>query len=118
MTPFFIVAEAERSKAFYRDRLGFSITYQQDDFAVLRRDGAQLMIKMIGADTPPLPNSHRHRWARWDAYVPTNDPDALWAEFAAAGLPPGQPVTDTSDGQRGFEVEDPDGYILFFGHPR
>jgi len=117
MTPFFIVEDVARSRAFYVDRLGFSVAYEQDDFAVLRRDEAQLMVKMIGPEIPPLPNPVRHPWAKWDAYVPTNDPDALGAELGRAGFGPESKVANTSDGQRGCEVRDPDGYVLFFGHP-
>ena len=117
ITPFFIVEDLARSKAFYSDKLGFRATYAQDDFAVLRRDSAQVMIKMIGPGTPPLPNSVRHPWAKWDAYVQVSDPDALWAELAAAGVSQESAVSDTSDGQRGCEVRDPDGYVLFFGRP-
>jgi len=29
-----------------------------------------------------------------------------------------EPLKDTHDGLRGFEIEDPDGYLLFFGRPR
>jgi hypothetical protein len=28
------------------------------------------------------------------------------------------PLKDTHDGLRGFEIKDPDGYVLFFGRPR
>jgi hypothetical protein len=28
------------------------------------------------------------------------------------------PLEDTHDGLRGFEICDPDGYVLFFGRPR
>jgi hypothetical protein len=28
------------------------------------------------------------------------------------------PLKDTNDGLRGFEICDPDGYVLFFGRPR
>jgi hypothetical protein len=27
-------------------------------------------------------------------------------------------LKDTNDGLRGFEIRDPDGYVLFFGRPR
>src|SRR5690606_34315661 len=107
ITPFFIVEDIARSKAFYVERLGFSVMYEQDDFAVMRRDGAQLMIKMLGPETLPMPNPTRHPWAKWDAYVATNNPDALWAELAAVGLPEDARVTDTSDGQRGCQIRDP-----------
>jgi hypothetical protein len=46
------------------------------------------------------------------------DPDALAAEFADHGAAFGAPLKDTRDGLRGFEIYDPDGYVLFFGRPR
>ncbi len=54
---------------------------------------------------------------RWDAFVYAPDPDALAAEFAAAGAEFSAPLEDTHDGLRGFEICDPDGYVLFFGRP-
>jgi uncharacterized glyoxalase superfamily protein PhnB len=55
---------------------------------------------------------------RWDAYVYAEDPDALAAEFADGGAAFSVPVKDTHDGLRGFEISDPDGYVLFFGRPK
>jgi len=69
-------------------------------------------------DVAPLPNHKRHPFMRWDAFVYAPDPDVLAAEFAGDGAPFGQPLQDTHDGLRGFEVTDPDGYVLFFGRPR
>jgi catechol 2,3-dioxygenase-like lactoylglutathione lyase family enzyme len=117
ISPFFIVSDARTSVGFYRDRLGFEATYQQEDFAVLRRDCAQLFVKAIGDEAPPLPNPGRHPWAKWDAYVSTADPDALAAEFRSRGAAFHAELADTSDGQRGFEIADPDGHVLFFGRP-
>ena len=53
--------------------------------------------------------------ARWDAYVNVSDPDTLAAEFASRGVEFFVPLQDTQDGLRGFEIEDADGYLLFFG---
>lgn len=66
----------------------------------------------------PLPNPKRYSWARWDAYLNVPDPDALAAELAARGVPFSEPLKDTHDGLRGFEISDPDGHVLFFGRPR
>jgi hypothetical protein len=55
--------------------------------------------------------------ARWDAFVVVPDPDALAAELAGRGVEFSEPLRDTEDGLRGFEVEDVDGYLLFFGRP-
>lgn len=117
VSPFFIVRDVAQSVAFYRDRLGFEATYRQDDFAVIRRDGAQLFVKAIEG-TEPSPNPRRHKWAKWDAYVAVADPDALAAEFESRRATFAAALSDTTDGQRGFEIVDPDGYVLFFGCPR
>jgi catechol 2,3-dioxygenase-like lactoylglutathione lyase family enzyme len=120
MCPFFIVSGVDRSVAFYRDKLGFESWHQQPEgepfFAILGRDGAMLFIKSGRAE--PLPNNARDAEMRWDAYVVANDPDALAAEFVSRGVGFSVPLGDTHDGLRGFEVTDPDGYVLFFGRPR
>ena len=116
MSPFFIVSDVSATVAFYADRLGFETTFRQPVFAVLQRDGAMLFVK--SGTAPPLPNPVRDPEMRWDAYCYTPDPDALAAEYATRGAPFSNPLKDTTDGLRGFEVTDPDGYVLFFGRPR
>jgi catechol 2,3-dioxygenase-like lactoylglutathione lyase family enzyme len=120
ISPFFIVRDVTATAAFYRDKLGFEVLFQEPDedpfFAILRRDDAMLFVKSVGEE--PIPNSKRHPDARWDAYVSVPDPDALAAEFESSGVTFSSPLQDTHDGLRGFEVEDADGYVLFFGCPR
>ena len=125
ISPFFVVSNVGQTIAFYRDKLGFETRFQQPDqnpfFAIIGRDGAQIFIKSE-KDVPPLPNPKRHPHLRWDTYVYVADPDALAAEFADR-FPNGAaefsvPLKDTHDGLRGFEISDPDGYVLFFGRPR
>jgi catechol 2,3-dioxygenase-like lactoylglutathione lyase family enzyme len=121
ISPFFIVSNVEQTITFYRDKLGFETRFQQPDrnpfFAILGRDGTQLFVKS-DKDVAPLPNHKRHPSMRWDAYVYAPDPDALAAEFAEHGAAFSAPLKDTHDGLRGFEVRDPDDYVLFFGRPR
>lgn len=58
ISPFFIVRDVAAALSFYRDRLGFEITFQGfgDDlfFGIVRRGGAMIMFKSVGVD--PLPN--------------------------------------------------------------
>jgi catechol 2,3-dioxygenase-like lactoylglutathione lyase family enzyme len=123
ISPFFIVNDVPSSLAFYRDRLGFEITFQgpaPDDifFGIVRRGGAQILLKAVGV--APVPNYTRDvkkGIARWDAFVNVPDPDALAAEFASRNLEFCEPLEDTDDGLRGFALKDADGYVLFFGHP-
>jgi catechol 2,3-dioxygenase-like lactoylglutathione lyase family enzyme len=121
ISPFFIVSNVDRTIAFYREKLGFETTFLQPDrnpfFAIIRRDGAQIFLKS-DANVTPLPNPKRHRSMRWDAYVFAPEPDALAAEFLNRGAVLSTPLRDTGDGLRGFELTDPDGYVLFFGRPK
>ena len=118
--PFFIASDVARSIAFYRDKLGFQVRYQEPQqepfFVILGREGAQLFLKSGSA--APLPNPSRDPDMRWDAYVLTFEPDALAAAVSERELSFSAPLADTHDGLRGFEVRDPDGYVLFFGCPK
>ena len=121
IAPFFIVRDVAPAIAFYRDRLGFAVTFSapEDDpfFAILARDGVRIMIKSILPEVQPAPNPSRHPWARWDAFVHVPDPDGLAEEFTSRGVALHEPLADTEDRLRGFEVKDVDGYVLFFGRP-
>ncbi|MGA7295119.1 MAG: VOC family protein [Terriglobales bacterium] len=121
ISPFFIVRNVDETIAFYRDKLGFETRFRQPErdpfFAIIGRDGAQIFVKS-DKDTAPLPNAKRNPSMRWDAFVYAPDPDALAAEFANVGAAFSEPLQDTHDGLRGFEISDPDGYVLFFGRPR
>ena len=121
ISPFFIVADLKASVAFYVDKLGFDIHYMGPDddpfWAMVGRDNITIMLKAIAKNIKPVPNHTRHEWARWDAYISTNDPDALFEEYSSTEITFHQPLRNDGDGLRGFEVEDADGYVLFFGRP-
>jgi catechol 2,3-dioxygenase-like lactoylglutathione lyase family enzyme len=120
ISPCFIVSNVDETIAFYRDKLGFETRFREPEqdpfFAIIGRDGAQIFIKS-DKNVSPLPNSRRHHYMRLDAFVYAADPDALAAEFAHHGATFSVPLKDTNDGLRGFEICDPNGYVLFFGRP-
>ena len=127
IAPFFIVKNVPEALSFYRDRLGFDITFQgpsDDDifFGIVQRGAAMIILKDIGVE--PVPNYTRdikQGIARWDAYLYVPDPDALAAEFLSRNVEFFTTLKDNEDGNdglRGFELKDADGYILFFGRPR
>ena len=125
IAPFFIVDDLKTSIDFYCSRLGFKLTYtgggdgiSEDYFGIVQRDSVMLLLKAISPEIHPEPNHSRHEWARWDAYHYVPDPDALAVEFASRGVMFSEALKDTEDNLRGFEVKDPDGYVLFFGRPR
>lgn len=127
IAPFFIVKDVPASLQFYRDCLGFDITFQgpsEDDifFGIVQRGGAMIILKSIGVD--PVPNHTRdikQGIARWDAYLHVPDPDALAEEFSSRNVVFFTTLEENEggdDGLRGFEVKDADGYVLFFGRPQ
>jgi catechol 2,3-dioxygenase-like lactoylglutathione lyase family enzyme len=130
ISPFFIVADVPAALSFYHDMLGFEVTFrgptpEDEFFGIVRRDGAMIMIKVLGAISDgkevivePVPNYNREPAFSWDAYLEVPDPDALAEEFVSRGVPFSVPLTDSDDGLRGFVIKDIDGYGLFFGHPR
>lgn len=121
VAPFFIVANLKTSVSFYVDKLGFEIRYivPDDDpyFAIIGRNNISIMLKEIAPDVKPVPNHTRHKWARWDAYISTEEPDTLFEEYHSNSVTFNQPIKNDDDNLRGFEVMDADGYVLFFGRP-
>ena len=123
IAPFFIVKNVPVALSFYRDKLGFDITFQgpsDDDifFGIVQRGAAMIMMKDIGVE--PVPNYTRdikQGIARWDAYMYVPDPDELAAEFSSRNVEFVTPLSNNDDGLRGFEVKDADGYMLYFGRP-
>jgi catechol 2,3-dioxygenase-like lactoylglutathione lyase family enzyme len=127
ISPLFIVADVSATLSFYRDMLGFEVTFRgptPDDefFGIVRRDGAMIMFKALGVlsdgkevAVEPVPNYKRKPAFSWDAYLEVPDPEALAAEFASRGVRFSVPLGEDDD-LRGFVIEDIDGYGLFFGH--
>ena len=122
-SPLLIVRSVPETLAFYRDKLGFEVTFEGPEpsdifFGIVQRGRAMLMFKSI--DVEPVPNHTRdigHGIAAWDAYLHVPDPDGLAAEFAARDVKFFSPLQDNHDNLRGFEIEDVNGYILYFGRP-
>lgn len=121
--PLFIVRNVPETLAYYRDKLGFEVTFQgpePDDifFGMVERGSAMFMFKSIEID--PIPNCTQDIGcgiAPWDAYVYVPDPDALYDEFAAKDVNFRVKLSNNSDNLRGFEVQENNGYVIYFGRP-
>src|SRR6188768_3815601 len=106
IAPFFIVRSVPAALAFYRDRLGFEVTFEGPEpadifFGIVQRGAAMIIVKDIGVE--PVPNYTRDikkGIARWDAYVHVPDPDALAEEFSSRNVEFSEPLKDTGDGLR------------------
>jgi hypothetical protein len=103
---------------YYIERLGFQLDFQGPDqdpyYGRVSRDGIGIVLKVILPDVLPRPNRTRHEWARWDAYIYTLDPDALFDEFRQRGVSFVTELSFIDEGLWGFEITDADGYVLAF----
>lgn len=122
ISPFFIVSSIKESVTFYVEKLGFELRFigPEDSpfFAIVGRDAVSIMVKEITDVIKPIPNHTRHEWARWDAYIYTDEPGALFEEYQSCGLTFHRQLQEDEDGLLGFELKDADGYVLFFGRPK
>jgi catechol 2,3-dioxygenase-like lactoylglutathione lyase family enzyme len=118
INPFFIVKDLQASISHYVERFGFQLDFQGPDddpyYGRVSRDGIGIMLKAIVPDVLPQPNHTRHEWARWDAYIYTLDPDALFNEFRQRGASFVKELSFIDKDLWGFEVTEADGYVLAF----
>jgi len=124
ITPFLIVDDLRATVAFYTSKLGFDVLYKgggegggEDFWAIVGRDQIMIMFKAIAPEVHPQPNRSRHEYARWDAYIFTDDPDSVYTEFVGREVPVHRQLANTNDGLRAFEITDNSGYVLCFGRP-
>jgi catechol 2,3-dioxygenase-like lactoylglutathione lyase family enzyme len=121
ISPFWIVRDVPGAIRFY-EGLGFELRFAEPKedpfFAIVGRDSVQVFLKSVSGDLAAQPNPVRSQEALWDAFVYVEDPDALAEEFASRGVAFRKKIRNRTDGLRGFEVADSEGYVLFFGRPK
>jgi len=116
VSPVLLVADLDRSLAFYGGLLGFACERfgHPPNFAVVERDDAILLLALAPGDPRIVPNWHIVD-KTWNAYVRVEDVDGLFAELQERGCPIDYGLYDAPHGFREFGVTDPDGYDVAFG---
>jgi uncharacterized glyoxalase superfamily protein PhnB len=116
LAPQFLVLDLQRALDFYKEKLGFTVEFIYGDFyASVKRDDIALHLKL--SDEPDPSRAFRKQGEHLDVYITTDDIDALFTEYGKRGPNFVHPLHTTAWGTREFVVEDPDGYILYFGQP-
>ena len=121
------VRRMEAAVAFYREKLGFEPLWQDDGFAVLRRDDAVLHLWEAGdeewrrredlAERPVCSGAESFIAGTASTRIEVGDVDGLYAELAAAEVlhPVSRDaVSDTDFGTREFSTLDADGNLISF----
>lgn len=115
IAPVLRVADLSKSIAFYRDKLGFEVEFNYENFyASVNRDGARIHLSC----TAPAQRDQAafEREEHIDACAVVCGAEALAATFASAGVPFSVPLRQMPYGTE-FYVRDPDGYIIGFVQP-
>lgn len=112
--PVLEVADVARSEAFYVEKLGFashgSAGNETPLFCIVQRGGVTLALDRSQAPRAAPLNQY------WAAYVYVADADALAAEFRGRGVEIVREPCDMEHGLREFDIRDPEGHIIGFGH--
>jgi uncharacterized glyoxalase superfamily protein PhnB len=124
VTPNLIVSDIDRSLAFYRDVLGFSLVTTVPDaapfvFAWLKRDEVNVFLNSAGSVKESLPDlaarpigGTNTLFIAVEAGTTAEGIDALF-DLVKTKARVVMPPKDQFYGMREFGIEDPDGYVIF-----
>ena len=119
VTPNLLVQSIDRSTAFYRDVLGFSVKQTVPDappfvFVWLERDGVPVFLNDARAAAHDVPDAtSRPPGGTATMFFVLTGVDALHAKVAPLAKVV-MPLKTQFYGMREFSVEDPDGHLLTF----
>jgi uncharacterized glyoxalase superfamily protein PhnB len=115
IAPQFFTMDIPGTLAYYRDKLGFQCLSTWMDppvYAIVARDGQAIHFRCA---EPPTANPDKYADELLDAYLAIEDPDALYAEYAARGVEFTRALGNTPWNSREFVLKDCDGRLLAFG---
>ena len=101
--PVLHVADVSAATAFYRDVLGFTCDFGDEQYAVVWRDNSAIHFRQSRGAPAGL---HLFQWVR--------DVDAYHRELRSRGVRVPEPA-DEPYGLREFAIEDPNGIRIVFG---
>jgi uncharacterized glyoxalase superfamily protein PhnB len=107
LAPVLHVRDMQAALAYYRDKLGFAVTYSWKEpprYVCLQLDDVSIHLNCF---VPPESAAH--------VAIFCKGVDALHDQFVARGVAIAEPLRDEPYGMREFVVTDPDGHRLVFG---
>jgi len=125
VTPNLIVSDIDRSTAFYRDVLDFSIVTTVPEsppyvFVWLQRDDVNVFLNALRGAQEDLPElSERPIGGTLSLFMTIESEDVAGGVDAMCHAVGGKarlvmPLKDQFYGMREFAIEDPDGYVIIF----
>jgi catechol 2,3-dioxygenase-like lactoylglutathione lyase family enzyme len=115
IAPQFFTTDLPATVAYYKDKLGFDCVgtwYDPPVYAIVARGQHRIHFRVA---EPTAPHPEKYAEELLDAYLSIDDPDALYAEYAARAVEFTRALADTPWHSREFVVKDCDGRLLAFG---
>ena len=113
IAPQFLVDDLDRAIAYYRDRLGFALDFQYEDFyAGVSRDGFSIHLKRAAKVLADRVNRRENE--HLDAYIEASGVRELFSELQGRGANVIKPLEQRPWACVDFYVQDLDDYILCF----
>lgn len=126
VTPNLVVSDLNRSLAFYRDVLGFTVVTTVPEqatadgeplvFAWMQRDTVSVFLNSEGAAKMKASAGSGMLFITLEAADVASGVDALFTAVKDRA-PVEMPLTDQFYGMREFTITDPDGYVVIFAQP-
>jgi uncharacterized glyoxalase superfamily protein PhnB len=120
LTPNLLVANVERSLAFYVDTLGFSRGMTVPDaspfvFASVTSGAVEIFLNDAGTAIKEYPAfANRPIGATATMFIEMQGVDALHERLKGSSVKIAMPLVTQFYGMREFAIEDPDGYVITF----
>lgn len=123
IAPQWIVDNLEETINFYVHNLNFKVDWEGTLFSIVSKGGVTIMIRQLKRQNLKRPNRvpfvasgwHTPGQEAWDAYIWVDDVDELYLTTKERPIKIIKDIQNTDYGNREFEIEDNNGYILCFG---
>lgn len=114
--PVLLVSDLVASVEYWKDKVGFAARTwgEPPDFAILKRDGAFLMLSQKPQDHEIVPN-WKIKSNLWNAYFWVDDARAMYDELVASGSNIDYHLCEQPYGVLEFGIQDLDGHDIAFG---
>lgn len=111
--PVLMTADVAATTAFYVDHFRFEPLFESDWYVHLRsREDRRVNLGIVRFDHETVPAEARHRASGLLINFEVSNPDAVYADAVAAGLPILRSLRDEEFGQRHFITRDPNGVLI------
>ncbi len=109
-----ITPKLEESKAFYRDMLGFGVTFENDFYLLMHTPNRQAEISFLLPDHPSQQPLFHKAFSGKGIYltIEVDDADSIYRELKEKGADIIIDLRDEPWGDRHFAIQDPNGVAI------